>query len=237
MEQALIFTDIYKSYAKQTVLDGLSLQVAEGKFVGLIGENGAGKTTLVKCLLDFCELESGTIEIFGQSHLNKQARSQLAFLPERFVPPYFLTGRDFLEHMSRMHGVSLVEETLLEIISSLDLALEALTKPVRSLSKGMAQKLGLAAALISDKKLLVLDEPMSGLDPKARALFKRYLLSQKGKGKTLFFSTHLLADVEALCDEIIILHEGQACYVGSPQDCCEFYRTATLEEAYISSIT
>lgn len=237
MELALQFINIKKSYAKQTILNGLSLQVAEGKFVGLIGENGAGKTTLIKCLLDFCEFESGTIEIFGQSHQNTHARSQLAFLPERFTPPYFLTGHGFLEHMARMHGVRLVEETLLDVISSLDLTVDALRKPVRSLSKGMAQKLGLAATLISDKKLLVLDEPMSGLDPKAHALFKRFLLTQKEKGKTLFFSTHLLADVETLCDEIIILHEGQARYVGSPQACCEHFNVTNLEEAYISSIT
>lgn len=237
MTSALKFININKSYADQHVLKDLSLNITQGKFVGLIGENGTGKTTLIKCLLDFCELQSGEIEIFGESHLKTEARSQLAFLPERFVPPYFATGIDFLRHMMRMHQVNFDEDVLQEVIAALDLAADALTKPVRALSKGMAQKLGLAATLMSNKDLLVLDEPMSGLDPKARALFKRYLLEQKAKGKTLFFSTHLLADVEALCDEMVILHEGQVQFVGSPQACCEHYDVETLEEAYISSIT
>ncbi len=237
MTPALKFTNINKYYAKQHVLKSLSLVIERGSFVGLIGENGAGKTTLIQCLLDFCDIQSGEIEIFGMPHQNTEARSPLAFLPERFIPPYFVTGNDFLQHMVRMYHEPFDATVRDEVIAALDLDFAALKKPVHALSKGMAQKLGLAAVLMSNKDLLVLDEPMSGLDPKARSLFKRYLLDQKSKGKTLFFSTHLLADVEMLCDEIIILHEGQPQFIGSPQSCCEQFGVKTLEEAYISSIT
>ncbi len=237
MEWALKFNDVTKHYSKQKVLDDVSFVIKQGSFVGLIGENGAGKTTLIKCLLDFCDLQSGEITIFAEDHRNTEARSRLAFLPERFVPPYFVTGNDFLKHMARMHRQIIDPEVMKTITTALDLDPAALKKPVHALSKGMAQKLGLAAVLMSNKDLLVLDEPMSGLDPKARALLKRYLLDLKARGKTLFFSTHMLADVETLCDEIIILHEGRPQYIGSPSDCCDHYQAESLEEAYISSIS
>ena len=240
MELALKFTDVTKHYGKQKVLDDVSFTIKQGSFVGMVGENGAGKTTLIKCLLDFCDLQSGEIEIFNVDHRNTEARLRLAFLPERFVPPYFVTGHDFLHHMARMHRPISGQTSgsqVMEIIAALDLDPDALKKPVHALSKGMAQKLGLAAVLMSNKDLLVLDEPMSGLDPKARALLKRYLLDLKAKGKTLFFSTHLLADVETLCDEIIILHYGSSQFIGSPSACCDHYQAETLEEAYISSIS
>ncbi len=237
MGQALKFNNVTKHYGKQKVLDDVLFSIKQGSFVGLIGENGAGKTTLIKCLLDFCDLQSGEIEIFAEDHRNTEARSRLAFLPERFVPPYFVTGNDFLQHMVRMHRQSFNREVLETVNAALDLDPAVLKKPVHALSKGMAQKLGLAAVLLSDKELFVLDEPMSGLDPKARALLKRYLLELKAKGKTLFFSTHMLADVETLCDEIIILHEGKLQFIGSPSDCCDHYQAESLEEAYISSIS
>ncbi len=240
MELALKFTDVTKYYGKdgkEPALDGVSLEIEQGSFVGLVGGNGAGKTTLIKCLLDFCDIQSGQIEIFNTDHRNTEARSRLAFLPERFTPPYFVTGNDFLRHMLRMHQEQFESQKVDEIITALDLDPAALKKPVHALSKGMAQKLGLAAVLMSSKDLLVLDEPMSGLDPKARVLLKSHLLDLKASGKTLFFSTHLLADVETLCDKIVILHNGKLQFTGSPSVCCDQYGADTLEEAYISSIT
>ncbi len=237
MDLALKFSNVTKQYDKQKVLNDVSFSFRQGSFVGLIGENGAGKTTLIKCLLDFCDLQSGQIEIFTEDHQKTEARSRLAFLPERFVPPYFVTGNDFLRHMARLYHQNIDPKIMNAITTALDLDQYALKKPVRALSKGMAQKLGLAAVLMSNRDLLVLDEPMSGLDPKARALLKRYLLDLKTKGKTLFFSTHMLADIETLCDEIIILHEGHPQFIGSPSDCCDHYQAESLEEAYISSIS
>ncbi|MGH8604574.1 MAG: ABC transporter ATP-binding protein, partial [Gammaproteobacteria bacterium] len=190
----------------------------------------------IKALLDFCAIDGGTIQIFGIDHRKTGARAGLAFLPERFVPPSFATGWEFLRYMGRLYGKRIHAQQVEEFVAQLDLDLESLAKPVRELSKGMAQKLGLAACLLSERELFVLDEPMSGLDPKARAMFKRYLMGLKDKGLSLFFSTHLLADVEQLCDRMAVLHQGQVCYAGSPQDFLAQYHGPTLEDAYLRCV-
>lgn len=233
---ALQFRNVTKRYPRQLALSDLNLSVNAGEFFGLVGVNGAGKTTLIKSLLDFCEIDSGSVEIFGTDHRQAQARGRLAYLPERFMPPYYLTGRDFLQFMARLHRIAVDEAQTARMLATLDLDASALSKPVRDYSKGMAQKLGLAACFLSGKDLLVLDEPMSGLDPKARALLKKYLQQLKNQGKTLFFSTHMLHDVEALCDRIAILHNGKVRFVGSPQECCTQFGAENLEEAYLNCI-
>jgi len=225
-----------KAFRGRDVLKGVNLQVKAGEYFGLVGMNGAGKTTLIKSLLDFCQIDRGSIQIFDAEHRLTEARRQLAFLPERFNPPYFLTGREFLRYMAELHGVRYQREAVQQIFRHLDLDLEALARPVRTYSKGMAQKLGLATCFLSGRALLVLDEPMSGLDPKARALFKDYLMRTRNERQTLFFTTHLLNDVESLCDRLAILHDGEVRYIGTPPDCCRHYQTDTLERAYLRAI-
>jgi len=238
MTQAAIhLQQIVKNYDKKTVLKSIDLVIAQGEFFGLVGMNGAGKTTLLKCLLDFCAVDQGTIDIFGVSNRLTQAREPLAFLPERFMPPYYLTGKDFLTYMLRLQNIPYQTEAAEQALNELDLDLSALTKPVRSYSKGMTQKLGLAACFLAQKKLYVLDEPMSGLDPKARALLRARLQALREQGGTLFFSSHALADVEGICDRMAILHEGQLRFVGSPQACREQYAAETLEQAYMRCIS
>ena len=233
---ALKIEKVVKRYGKQEVLSDVSLQLEEGEYLGLVGVNGAGKTTLIKCLLDFVAVTKGNIEIFGLPHTETNARRRLSFLPEKFMPPYYLTGQDFLEYMLRLHNVPYAEKQVMAILEILDLDPSALRKPVRQFSKGMSQKLGLAACLLSGKELLILDEPMSGLDPMARARLKRYLIGLKEKGTSLFFSTHLLADVEALCDRIIILHGGKVFFAGTPAECCRHYEAGDLEQAYLRCV-
>jgi len=234
---AIEFRGVGKRYGRQEVLRNLSLEVAAGEFFGLVGANGAGKTTAIKALLDFCDIEAGEIRLFGRPRTETAARASLAYLPERFLPPYYLTGRDFLRYMARLHRVPLADEAVHEMLERLDLARDALHKPVRQYSKGMAQKLGLAACFLSGKALLVLDEPMTGLDPKARTLVKRHLLALKRRGQTLFFSTHMLSDVEALCERMAILHQGRLAFAGTPAACCEAFSTSSLEEAYVACIS
>jgi ABC-2 type transport system ATP-binding protein len=234
---AIEFTGIEKTYGRQPVLSGVDLTVTAGEYLGLVGVNGAGKTTLIKALLDFIHIDAGEIRIFGIPHTDLQARARLAFLPEKFTPPYYLYGRDFLRFMGELHGLAYDEERVRDMLRALDLDAAALAKPVRQYSKGMAQKLGLAACLLSNRELLVLDEPMSGLDPKARALFKEYLLGLRQHGQTLFFSTHLLADVEAICDRIAILHARRIRFVGTPRECRAHYRADDLEQAYLRCIS
>jgi ABC-2 type transport system ATP-binding protein len=235
-DAAVTFSDVSSSYGKQQVLSGLNFDVQAGEFLGLVGVNGAGKSTLIKCLLDFTQLKSGSISIFGQSNLEVVSRQRLAFLPEKFVPPYYLTGTDYLKYMSALYHRSYEQAEVEKMLAVLDLDVTALDKSVRQLSKGMSQKLGLAACLMSDKDLFVLDEPMSGLDPKARAYLKQYLIDLKEKGKTLFFSTHMLVDVETLCDKVAILHNGNIQFVGSPIECCDKYETKDFEQAYLRCV-
>jgi ABC-2 type transport system ATP-binding protein len=138
--------------------------------------------------------------------------------------------------MAALHGRPADPPGSAAEVAALDLDPAALDRPARFYSKGMAQKLGLAATLLSGKDLLVLDEPMSGLDPRARALLKRRLTALKADGHTLFFSTHLLTDVEDLCDRLAVLHGGRVRFVGSPEECRAAFGAPTLEAAFLACI-
>lgn len=233
---ALNIEDLNQVYGKQTVLNDISLSVNQGEYIGLVGVNGAGKTTLIKSILDFISIKSGKIEIFGKHHRETKSREKLSFLPEKFLPPYYLTGRDFLNYMAELNNVEINQKDIEKIFTILDLQIPALKKSVRQYSKGMAQKLGLASCFLSKKPMLLFDEPMSGLDPKARAYLKRHLICLKETEQTFFFSTHLLADVESICDRIVVLHNGKVRFNGSPLECCEKFQTEKLEDAYLKCI-
>lgn len=233
---ALSFQNVSKGYGTLQILREIDLEIASGESFGLVGMNGAGKTTLIKCLLDFCAIDSGAIEIFEISHRLTEARQPLAFLPERFMPPYYLTGMDFLKYMLKLQALPYDQARVETMLHLLDLKPSALTSPVRAYSKGMTQKLGLAACFLANKDFYVFDEPMSGLDPKARALLKSRLQELRTAGRTLFFSSHALADVEEICDRMAILHQGRIRFVGSPADCCHEFKAKTLELAYLKCI-
>ena len=207
--------------------------VNAGESFGLVGMNGAGKTTLIKCILDFCEINAGNIHIYGVPHTTVSARNRLVFLPEKFVPPYYLTGKDFLVYMSKLHDQEYNYNRVRKLLQIIDLDEAALDKPVRQYSKGMGQKLGIISCLLSDRDLIIFDEPMSGLDPRARAYLKKYLLELKQEGKTLFFSTHLLNDIETICDRLAILHQGAIQFAGTIPACCENFSAGNLEQAYL----
>ena len=230
---AITIKQLEKNYGPSPVLEQLELSLVTGEFVGLVGENGAGKTTLINCILDFCSINAGNIHIFNVDHHQTKARERLTYLPEKFSPPYFMTGLDYLKYMAGLHDVQFNTRAVEQCLTELDLDKSALHKPVKHYSKGMGQKLGLAACFLSNKELMIFDEPMSGLDPKARALLKRYLLQLKKQNKTLFYSTHLLEDVEALCDRVLILHDGQICFTGTTDECCSTFHAPDFESAYL----
>ena len=233
---ALRFSTVSKRYGVTAALTDFSLDVAAGQTYGLVGMNGAGKTTLIKCLLDFTEPDSGAIEIFGISHSMTRSRSRLAFLPERFNPPYYLKGKDFLRYMLDLQEVTYRQEDAERTLLALDLDRSALAKPVRAFSKGMTQKLGLAACLLSRKDLYVLDEPTSGLDPKARALLKAQLRAVRDEGRTIFLTSHALADVDELCDSMAVIHRGELRFSGTPGELRARHAADTLEQAFLACI-
>jgi ABC-2 type transport system ATP-binding protein len=235
-EEIVKFTQVRKSYGSAAVLRDVDLAIERGEYFGLAGVNGAGKTTLIKCMLDFCAVDAGRIELFGLPHREPRSRAQVAFLPERFVPPYYLTGRDFLRFMLALQERAYVTDEVRAMLDALDLDPGALAKPVRAYSKGMTQKLGLAACFLSGRDLYVLDEPMSGLDPKARACVKALLARLKAGGATLFFTSHALADVEEICDRMVVLHQGVPYFSGPPRALCDHYGETSMERAFLRCI-
>lgn len=235
-DAALHFEKVAKSFGDVAALSDFTLEVERGEFFGLVGVNGAGKTTLIKCLLDFCETDGGAIEIFGVAHRITAARARVAFLPERFNPPHYLTGRDFLQYMLKLYRRPYDDVQVAHMFGALDLELSALDHAARTYSKGMTQKLGLAACLLSGKDLYVLDEPTGGLDPKARALLKSALRELRRAGRTVFFTSHALADVAEMCDRLAVLHAGRLRFAGTPRDLVGRFGAADLEEAFLACI-
>jgi ABC-2 type transport system ATP-binding protein len=227
---------LIKRYGATAALRGIDMHIRAGALFGLVGANGAGKTTLIKCLLDFCDADAGEIRIFAVPSAMSAARRTLAYLPERFVPPYYLTGEDFLRFMMRMYERAYDHAAAKDMAAALDLPEAALGKPVRAFSKGMTQKLGLAACLLSGRALLVLDEPTSGLDPKARALLKTQIRALRDTGTTFLLTSHSLNDVEELCDEMTVLHEGEVRYSGTPAELKQRHHADGLEQAYLACI-
>ena len=233
---ALAFSGVSKAFGSTRALDDFTLEVRRGELFALVGGNGAGKTTLIKCLLDFTAPDRGSITIFGKAHDLTASRADLAFLPERFNPPHYLTGRDFLRYMAQLHRAPYDESAVRAMFERLDLAASALERPARTYSKGMTQKLGLGACLMSGKNLQILDEPTSGLDPKARALLKRELTRLRDAGRTIFFTSHALADVQELSDRMAVLQNGTLKFAGAPAALIEKYQGATLEDAFLACI-
>ena len=228
---------VCKSYGNKRVLDDVSLKIAQGDFFGLVGMNGSGKTTLIKTILDLTACDSGKIQLFGKSHRMVSARENIAYLPDRFSPPAYLRCQDFLSYMLELHNSDYDLAHIHTMFDELDLDRDVLKASVISLSKGMTQKLGLISCLLSGKKLLILDEPMSGLDPRARVLFKQQLKKLKAEGVSVFFSSHALADVEELSDCMSVLHHGRVQFFGSHQDFRQQYGGENLEQAYMNCVS
>ncbi len=227
---------VTKSYGRQKVLDAIDIEVPEGMFFGLVGMNGSGKSTMIKSMLDLTAIDKGSIHLFGESHRRVSARTRVAYLPDRFSPPIHLKSRDFIQYMLRLHRSRKSDEDVQNMLEALGLDRSIMESSVRSLSKGMTQKLGLASCLLSDKSLMLLDEPMSGLDPMARVLFKKQLFDMKQRGATLFFSSHVLADVEELADRMAVLHDNKILFQGACADFKQQYNGSSLEDAYVKCV-
>lgn len=190
-------------------LKGVSLSVAAGEVFGFLGPNGAGKSTLIKTLLGQIRPSGGVARLFGQPAGTAEARLRVGYLPENPAFYDFLTACEYLDLVGRAFGMpadSICRESQ-RVLATMALT-EAAHRPIRGYSKGMVQRLGLAQALLHDPDLYILDEPMSGLDPVGRALVKQIMLELRNQGKTIFFSTHVIADVEAVCDHVGIIAAG-----------------------------
>jgi len=225
-----------KSFAGRLVLEGITLRVGAGESLALIGLNGAGKTTLLRCLLDFQRPEQGQARLAGIPCHRPEARQQVAFLPERFQPPTFLTGQEFLRLAADLYQVAWDAADARRRCEALALDWAALQRPVGRLSKGNAQKLGLAACLLSQKALYILDEPFSGLDVQARKLALDQLLRLREEGRTLLFTCHEPADVDLLCHRLALLHQGRVHYCDTPMRLRARHPAPSLEQSVLACL-
>jgi ABC-2 type transport system ATP-binding protein len=197
-------------------LRGVTLSVERGEIFGLLGPNGAGTTTTIKFLMGLLFASSGRAELLGAPAGDRAAKARVGYLPEN---PYFydyLTARELLDMVGRLHGLpaSVRRRRAGELVERVGLS-QAADRPLRSFSKGMLQRAGLAQALMGEPELVVLDEPMSGLDPVGRKEVRDLVVELRERGTTVFFCTHILADASALCDRVGILVKGKVRDVGS----------------------
>jgi len=226
-----------KDFSRREIyaLKALSLDVASGEVFGFLGPNGAGKSTTIKLMLNLIRPTSGSISIDGKETSNRNVRRSIGYLPEN---PFFydhLSAKELLWFGGKscdMENTAIRERTML-LLEQLDL-LEAANRPLRSYSKGMVQRAGLALALIHDPKILILDEPMSGLDPMGRKKVFDVILSLKKEGKTVFFSSHILHDIERLCDRAAILINGKLTRLLQVRD--ELPEGTTLENLFFEEV-
>lgn len=201
---------------KLEALKGISFKIQPGTITGFLGANGAGKTTTIKCLLELAFADAGEVTYFGEKGLTNEAKSKIGFLPER---PYFydyLTGREFLKFYASISGrVSRAElaNRITQLLERVGLS-HAGDRPLRGYSKGMLQRIGIAQALIHRPEFIILDEPMTGLDPDGRHEVREIIREVAGQGTAVFFSSHLLPDAETLCEHLVILKKGELIYHG-----------------------
>ena len=236
MGKAIRVNALEKRYGDVAALARVDLEIEAGEAFGLVGANGAGKTTLIKCLLDLIARDGGMAELYGVDARLPAARARLAYLPERFVPAHYLRGGEFLRMTLKLAGAGYDAARAARLLDELELERGALERPVRQLSKGMTQKLGLAACFLVARDLYLLDEPMSGLDPAARVAVKAVLRRLRAEDRTLFFTSHVLADVEELCSTIGVLDRGSLRYRGTPAGLCERTGESRLELAFMRCI-
>lgn len=201
--------NIVKFLAKKKILKDVSFSVEAGEIYGFLWPNGAGKTTTMKSIMGLIEPESGEIKVFGEKWLTKKAKEKIGFMPENTYLYKHLTGKEFLKFNGKFFWLEWkqLDQRVEELLQRVGLQ-EAGDKYLHSYSKGMLQRVGLAQSIINKPKLVFLDEPMSGLDPIGRKMVKDLLVSLREEGTTVFFNTHILADVESICDRVSIIHQG-----------------------------
>ena len=229
--------DLHKTFRigffrkKVEAVRGVSFEVRRGEIFGLLGPNGAGKTTSIKSLLSLVFPTRGEVKLFGKSSGDPDAMRRLGYLPENPYVYQYLKPLEFLDLCGRLVGMGATEraqrgQAMLERVGLADAA----DRPIGKFSKGMTQRIGLAQALLHDPELLILDEPMSGLDPIGRKEVRELIQEQREKGKTLLFTSHILSDVEVLCDRVAIMNHGVITASGKLDELLE---KETLEDLFV----
>ena len=220
----------------KVALKGLDLEVGAGEIFGFLGPNGAGKTTTINVLLGFVTPKSGTAYLFGIDVRQPIARQRIGYLPEMTYYYKFLTAEELLRFYAKIFGLERAEadKRIDQLLQLVELE-SARQRPIKSYSKGMQQRVGLAQALINNPDLLILDEPTSGLDPLGRMKVREIIQRLKNEGKTVFFSSHELGEVETVCDRVAIINQGELKAAGGVSDLVAQHQ-GNLEKAFLNII-
>lgn len=228
--------DVCKSYRKETILSNVNLHVTKNEIVGLVGINGVGKTTIIKIIMGLINNYSGEAKVYGLNPSNPLSRTDIFYLPEKFAPMLQMTGYEFIRLSSFFYKINSQHEKMLQACDSLKFPADKLNNKISSFSKGMIQKIGLMAMILSNTELWVLDEPMSGLDPIARYELKNILLKHKDNGGTILFTSHQLQDVEEIADNIIVIHDKKICFSGNLNSFILKHDQDSIEKSYFKAI-
>ncbi len=224
-ETSIQVEGLSKTYSKRLfkkgfrALDNVSIEVGRGSVFGLLGPNGAGKTTLIKILLGLVRGFEGKASLFGEPAGSVASRRRVGYLPEAHRLPTYLTGRQVMELFGQMCGrdVHFLRERIPTLLEKVGMSKDA-DRKMREYSKGMMQRIGLAQALIHEPELIFLDEPTDGVDPIGRAAIREVVMDLKSRGVTIFINSHLLMEVELMCDRVVIMDHGKILRAGSIEE-------------------
>lgn len=228
MVQTLVVENLCKSYKKNSILEDISFAVEENEIFGIVGLNGAGKTTLIKIILNLISGDSGSFSLTNQKNI--------FYLPEKFHPSPLLTGKEFVKFSNSFFKIEQNDDVIKQYFKAFDIDTKFLNKRIGSYSKGMGQKVGLISAFMSNADILILDEPMSGLDPLARITLKNEVLKYKNRNKTIIFSSHILSDVEEICSRFMLIYDKKMNFLGKIDDFLRETGKQNLESAFLEKI-
>lgn len=228
-----------KSYKDVVALDGLSFQAKDGEITGLLGPNGAGKTTCLRSLYGLIKPDEGKTLVDGLSAHNQvlQLKKQIGIFPDKFGLYERLTTREHIEYIARLHGLSgqLLRQHVEQVIQDLELD-DIADRRTKGFSQGQRMKVALAQAIVHQPQNLILDEPSRGLDVMSTRILRELLLKQKEAGRCILFSSHIMQEVAALCDRVVIMVKGKVVIEDTPQRLCELADTPNLEDAFVHFI-
>jgi ABC-2 type transport system ATP-binding protein len=232
MEEILAINGLCKEFGSSSILRDISLTINKGDIFGVLGLNGAGKSTLLRCILNLIRFSHGSI-IFRKNPLTQEdIHRYFGYLPEDFQPPRNLCAIELLDILGRTLYKSASAEECLKQVG----LLKEKNKKIRSYSRGMIQRLGLALALLKDPDVMILDEPILGLDLIGQRQAFEALKTLSAKGKTVIFSSHLLFHIEKYCSRVAIIHGGALHFTGKIEELLAKHKSASLEEAYLKEV-